>query len=245
MRDSLYLVMPAHNEGRVIGSVVARAKRKLPGALVIVINDGSEDNTAAEAISAGAHVITLPFNCGYGVALQTGLLFAYRAGAQMVVTLDADGQHEPDDVTTLMEPVIRGVADVVLGSRYLPQSHSYRVPAARRIPSFCMAKLLSLLSRQAFTDSTTGFQCLGRKALALLTSLKDFPEKTPDADLLLYLTMHGCRVREVPVTMHADAGGQSMHGVFKSLLYIPNMCTSMLGVVLGYVFSGKGGYGAH
>ena len=235
----MFIVIPAYNEARVIARVVSHTKDRFPDAHLIVVNDGSTDDTANKAASAGADVITLPFNCGYGVALQTGLLCAYRSGAALVVTLDADGQHEPDDVNRLMEPVLGGRADVALGSRYLPGSHSYAVPALRRITAFCMAKLLSLLSRQSFTDSTTGFQCLSRKAVGLLTSLKDFPERTPDADLLLYLAIHGCRVCEVPVTMHADEGGESMHGPIKSLLYVPQMCTSLLGVMLEYAFSRK------
>ncbi len=231
--------MPAHNEGAVIAKVIGRIQDNFPNAHVIVVNDGSSDNTAEEALRSGAYTITLPFNCGYGVALQTGLLHVYRCGASVVVTMDADGQHEPETIRRLMEPVANGAADVSLGSRFLPASVTYRVPALRRITATCLAKLLSLLSGQQFTDTTTGFQCLNRKALRLLTSLKDFPERAPDADLILYLVMQGLRVREVPVTMHADQGGQSMHGPIKSLLYVPNMCTSILSVLLGYAGSHK------
>lgn len=239
MAECVYIVMPAHNEARVVARVVARTKDQLPSASVTVVNDGSTDATAMEAAEAGAEVITLPFNCGYGVALQTGLIRAHRGNADLVVTMDADGQHEPDEIKRLIEPVANGQADVALGSRYLPGSKSYRVPPLRRIPSFFLARLLSLLSRQRFTDSTTGFQCLSRKALGLLVGLNDFPEKTPDADLLLYLAMRGCRIQEVPVRMHADSGGESMHGPFKSVLYLPHMFTSIVGVMLGHVFSAK------
>lgn len=234
MAGPVYVVIPAYNEGAVIGRVIGHIKRQRDDAVVIVVNDGSTDNTAEEALRAGGYVITLPFNCGYGVALQTGLVCAYRAGASIAVTMDADGQHEPDDIKRLTGPVLGGSADIALGSRYLPESVSYRVPAMRRLASACVAKLLSLLCGQHFTDSTSGFQCLNRKALELLTTLKDFPERAPDADLILLLVKRGCRVREVAVTMHADQGGESMHGPLKSLFYLPNMCTSMLSVLLGY-----------
>lgn len=239
MADTFCIIMPAYNEGRVVAKVVSRTKSRFPSARLVVVNDGSTDNTAGEAARGGAEVITLPFNCGYGVALQTGLICAYRANAFPVVTMDADGQHEPDEINRLMEPVLSGQADVALGSRYLIGSKCYRVALARRIASFFMAKLLSLLSRQALTDSTTGFQCLSKKAVGLLVELQDFPEKAPDADVLLYLAISGCRVREVPVIMHADAGGESMHGPIKSLLYLPQICTSLLGVMLGRVLSEK------
>ena len=236
MVDGFYVVMPAYNEGRTIAQVVSRTKSLFPQVSLIVIDDGSSDNTAKEAANAGAEIVKLPFNCGYGVALQAGLLRAYRAGARLVVTLDADGQHEPEEIRWLVEPVINGKADVVLGSRYLADSRTYPVRLSRRLASFCMAKLLSIFLGQSFTDTTTGFQCLGAKALGIISDLDDFPEKAPDADLLLYLAIHGCQIREVPVRMHSDSGGDSMHGPLKSLWYLPQMCTSILGVMLEHAF---------
>lgn len=234
MPESAYVVIPAYNEGAVIGKVVRRVHEAVPEARIIVINDGSDDNTAPEAAAAGARVITLPFNCGYGVALHTGLTGALRAGPDLVITLDADGQHDPGSIERLMEPVRRGDADLVLGSRYLPQSVTYRVPALRRLTARCLARLLSLLTGQRLTDTTTGFQCMNRKTLHRFVALKDFPERTPDADLILYAVMTGCRVREVPVTMHADQGGESMHGALKSMFYVPKLFTAILSVLLGY-----------
>src|SRR5262249_50258199 len=115
MPESVYVVMPAHNEGRVIASVVRRVRDVLPSACVLVVNDGSTDDTASQAAAAGARVLSLPFNCGYGVALQTGLTGAFRAGADIVLTLDADGQHEPRSIERLLRPVLAGDADLVLG----------------------------------------------------------------------------------------------------------------------------------
>jgi len=226
--------MPALNEGLVIGKVVRRVRESLLNAEVLVVNDGSGDNTATEAAAAGARVISLPFNCGYGVALLTGLTAAYRAGAEIVVTMDADGQHEPASIVPLLEPVRRGEADLSLGSRYLPGSVSYRAPALRRITSRCLGWLLSAIAGQRFTDTTTGFQGMNRQMLHRFVTLRDFPEKTPDADLILYALMTGSRVCEVPVTMHDDQGGESMHGLFKSMFYIPKLFTAILSVLLEY-----------
>jgi len=240
MPESVYVVMPAHNEGRVIASVIYRVRESLPDAHVVVVNDGSSDNTATVATAAGARVVNLPFNCGYGVALQTGLTYAFRAGADIVITLDSDGQHDPKSIEPLIKPIRKGEMDLVLGSRYLPQSVSYRVPALRRIVSHCLSLLLSFIAGQRLTDTTTGFQCMNRKTLQLFVTLKDFPEKTPDADLILYAVMTGARVWEVPVTMHEDQGGESMHGVFKSMLYIPKLFTAILSVLLEYAHQKRG-----
>jgi glycosyltransferase involved in cell wall biosynthesis len=232
--EPVYIVMPAHNEGLVIAKVVRRVRESVPDCEIIVVNDGSHDNTASEAAAAGARVVSLPFNCGYGVALLTGLTAAYRAGAELVVTMDSDGQHEPASIERLLEPVRKGEVDLTLGSRYLAGSVSYRVPVLRRITSRCLGWLLTAIAGQRLTDTTTGFQGMNRKVLERFVTLKDFPEKTPDADLILYAVMTGCRVREVPVTMHEDQGGESMHGVFKSMLYIPKLFTAILSVILEY-----------
>lgn len=234
MGDAPYVVMPAHNEGAVIASVIHGIRKVLSDAKIVVVNDGSDDDTSSEARAAGAEVINLPFNCGYGVALHTGLTRALRSGAHMVITCDADGQHEPTSIKVLMQPIASDEADLALGSRYLRDSVSYRVPILRRVTSYCLAWLLSLIAGQRFTDTTTGFQCMNRKTLLRFVTLKDFPEKTPDADLILYALMTGCRVKEVPVTMHHDQKGDSMHGALKSMFYVPKLFTSMLGVLLAY-----------
>lgn len=232
--------MPAFNEGRVIGRVIHGVREILPNAHVVVIDDGSSDNTASAATAAGARVVSLPFNCGYGVALQTGLTYAFRAGAEIVITMDSDGQHDPRSIGSLIKPVREGEKDLALGSRYLPQSDSYQVPALRRIISYCLSLLLTVIAGQRLTDTTTGFQCMNRKTLGRFVTLKDFPEKTPDADLILYAAMTGARVCEVPVIMHEDQGGESMHGTFKSMFYIPKLFTAILSVLLQYSHQKRG-----
>ena len=226
-----HVVIPAYNEAASIGSVVAGIRERIPDARIIVVNDCSRDETADLARRAGEVVVDLPFNLGYGAALQTGLMWAWRAGAQLVATMDADGQHDARDLATLLGPVARGEADIVLGSRYLPDSRCYSVPILRRAGSLFFAKLLTGILGMRISDPTTGFQCVGRKALELYATLPDFPEKTPDADLILYAHVAGCRVVEVPVTMHEDESGDSMHGLLKSLFYVPKMCVSILGIL--------------
>jgi glycosyltransferase involved in cell wall biosynthesis len=235
--NELYVVIPAFNEGACIGGVVAGVRREFSEARVVVVDDGSADRTVGEATAAGAFVISLPFNCGYGTALQTGLLYAQNHGATMVVTMDADGQHEAAEIPKLIAPLHDQSADLTLGSRYLPGSQCYPVPLSRRWGSSILSRLVSLLMGRRVCDTTTGFQGLNAKALAVYQSMPDFPEKTPDADLLLYAHMRGCRVVEVPVTMHADVTGDSMHGLYKSLFYIPKMFVSLLSIMLAYRFS--------
>jgi len=226
------VIIPAYNEAASVGRVVRGVHAVCPEARVVVVNDGSTDGTAREAARAGAALIDLPFNCGYGVALQTGLLHAQRSRADFVVALDADGQHEPAEIPKLVEPLRAGAADLVLGSRYLPGSLCYRVPRARRLVSWLFSLVVSLIMRRTIRDTTTGFQGLNARALQVYLSMKDFPETSPDADLLLYAYRRQCRVLEVPVTMHADQTGDSMHGYAKSFFYVPKMLISLFGVLL-------------
>jgi len=230
--ELVFFVIPAHNEGRSITAVIDRVRAYFSNPSIAVINDGSSDDTASKAKAAGAHLINLPFNSGYGVALHTGLIWAYRHKAQLVVTQDADGQHDPAEARKLLEVVTSGAADIALGSRYRDGSQCYPVPLARRIGSFLFAWLLTRLAHTEITDPTTGFQALNARALEVLVQLPDFPERTPDADVLLFARRSGCRILEVPVAMYTDQSNDSMHSVWKSLFYVPKMLIAMLAVIL-------------
>jgi glycosyltransferase involved in cell wall biosynthesis len=226
------IVIPAYNEGRTIAKLVEKTKRLFPCSELVVVNDGSVDDTKYEAARLGATVVDHPFNLGYGVALHTGLIWAKRNGARIVVTLDADGQHDPAEITHLLSPVMSDQADLALGSRYLKKGARYKVPLIRRMGAWMFATTLSAIIRQRITDPTTGLQCLNSKVLDLYVNLPDFPEKTPDADLIIYARRHGCRILEVPTAMYADEGQDSMHGFLKSFFYVPKMLIAMLGMIV-------------
>jgi glycosyltransferase involved in cell wall biosynthesis len=229
---ALHVVIPAFNEERSIARVIERVRGVFPQSRIAVVNDGSRDETAVRARAAGAVVLDLPFNCGYGVALHTGLLWAYRDGAQTVLTQDADGQHDAAEAIQLVEPIAAGQADLVLGSRYLENAVRYRVPISRRFGSWVFARTVSGLTGLPLTDPTTGFQAMNRKTLRVYAELPDFPARTPDADLILYAKRSGCRILERSTAMYEDESNDSMHGLVKSLFYVPNMFVSLLGMLL-------------
>jgi len=150
------VLIPARDEAATIRSVVAAARKVLPEAAVLVVDDGSSDATAAEAEAAGAEVVRHTYGAGYGAALHTGFRFARRHGLAPAVQLDADGQHEPADLPRLLEPILAGRADVVVGSRFLGP-HPAWVPLARRIGIAGVGCLASLGRRHRGTDPTSGF----------------------------------------------------------------------------------------
>ena len=162
--------------------MITGVKLKLPEAAVLVVDDGSSDATAEHARAAGAEVATLPFNAGLGTALQTGYRFAHERGFDYFAHLDADGQHPPSELDKILEPVWAGGADLVVGSRFVAdvqgQSSEFRSSRVRRFWIFALAKLLSAISGQRFTDITSGFRAGNRRAIDLFSELyqPDFGE---------------------------------------------------------------------
>ena len=227
--EKLLIVIPAYNEAGRVGAVVADVRRVLPEADVLVIDDGSEDATSAEAASAGALALSLPTNCGYGTALQTGYKYAVRHGYTLVGQIDADGQHQAEFLSTMLDVLHEG-ADLVVGSRFLAKDGHYRTPFARSLGIRLFARLASLATGQLVTDPTSGFQVM-RAEIARLFSRDVFPVDYPDADVLILLHRTGFRVREVPVQMRPSPG-RSMHSTQSTPYYVYKMLLSILVTLL-------------
>ena len=128
MPERVLIIIPAFNEGGRVGPVVRGCLAAVPSADVLVVDDGSRDNTRAEARAAGAKVLKLPVNMGYGVALQTGYKYAVRNGYEIIGQIDGDGQHRPSDLPELLTALTSSGTDVVVGSRFLSNDGHYNAP---------------------------------------------------------------------------------------------------------------------
>jgi len=224
----LLVVMPAFNEARRI-RVVAEAVGREIAADVLVVDDGSEDDTADEARRGGAIVASHPVNLGYGAALQTGYRYALRNGYEAVIQLDADGQHDPRSIATLLTALQH--ADVVVGSRFLDGS-SYRPPLVRRIGMWLFGRVASALAGRRITDATSGFQAVSRAALSFYVHER-YPVDYPDADVLAMVARSGLRLAEVPVRMLPSPAGKGMHsGILRQLYYVFRMSLALFLVPL-------------
>lgn len=228
-RARLLVMIPAFNESGRVAGVIADIRAHLPGADVLVVDDGSEDGTAREALAAGAITLTLPVNAGYGAALQTGYKYAVRHGYDLVAQIDGDGQHRAEYLLAMLESLEREGADVVIGSRFLAADGHYRASLARAVGIGLFARIATLATGQHVSDPTSGFQLM-RAEVARFFSSTVYPTDYPDADILILLHRTGFKVCEVPVQMRPSPGG-SMHTGKSSPYYVYKMLLS-IGVTL-------------
>ena len=229
INDNLAIIIPTFNEAGRIASTISGI-RKFGNADIVVVDDGSNDSTASEARAAGARVIELPFNLGYGAALQTGFKYALNRGYEFAVQMDADGQHDPLSIEALISPVLKDEVDVVIGSRFLDKGN-YKAPFVRRMGMYFFGVITSVLTGRRITDPTSGFQALNKKVMEFYAS-DAYPVDYPDADVIIMLHRQGFRFKEVPVIMH-NAAKRSMHGgILKPMYYIFKMMLSIFVTLL-------------
>ena len=224
--ERVIAVVPAYNEQGAIGAIVDEIRAFDASFDVVVIDDGSTDATATVAAEHGAAVVTLPFNLGIGGAVQTGFKYALEHGYELAVRLDGDGQHDPAELPKLLAPVERGEADIVTGSRFAGGALTYRPPLARRIGIAWFAKLVSLLTRQRVTDTTSGFQALNRKGIALFAD--DYPSDYPEVEATILVFKHRLRLTEVPVQMREREHGESSITFLRSVYYMFKVTLALL-----------------
>jgi len=229
MSDTL-VIIPAYNEADGIAGVIGTIRTAVPSADILVVNDGSRDETAAMAEKAGAIVLSHTFNMGYGVTIQTGYKYAYAHGYDYLVQIDGDGQHDPSFIPELLAPVKSGDVDFAIGSRFL-WFDSYRPSFSRRLGILFFRKLVTVIIGRSITDPTSGFQAFNRSVVKFF-STDVFPCDYPDADMLITLNLAGFRMRELPVRMFANPSGKTMHSGIKPLYYMFKMCLSIVVTLL-------------
>jgi glycosyltransferase involved in cell wall biosynthesis len=213
-------VVPAYNEAVTVAAVVEALRRHAPQFDVLVVDDGSTDQTAAIARRAGARVIRHPFNLGIGGAVQSGFTYALEHGYESMIQVDADGQHDPREIAKLhREMAWDPTLDVACGSRFLDNDHRYPAPVSRRTGIHLFAFILSHVVGQRVSDPTSGFRLYNRRAIGLFA--RDYPHDFPEVEAVLMLHHHRLRMREVPVRMYARGGGVSSLGTSgKSAYYM-------------------------
>jgi glycosyltransferase involved in cell wall biosynthesis len=213
-------IVPARNEEAAIAGVLDELRAYDPALDVVVVDDGSVDGTAAVARSRGAVVVRLPFNLGIGGAVQTGFKYALEHGYDEAVRLDGDGQHIPAELPKLIGPLEAGDADIVVGSRFAAGDGEadYKAPFARRAGIRFFSRIVSLLVRQRVTDTTSGFQALNRRGIALFAA--DYPHDYPEVEATVMVVKNRLRLKEVRVAMREREHGRSSINALRSIYYV-------------------------
>ncbi|HMB71589.1 MAG TPA: glycosyltransferase family 2 protein [bacterium] len=219
-------IVPAYNEEDSVAGVV-REVRETGLADVLVVNDGSADDTSRVAAEAGARVLDLPVNLGIGGAVQAGYLFAERHGYDVAVQIDGDGQHLPAELPRLLEPLGKGAADLVLGSRYVEKTE-YRSPIARRAGMILFSSVVTLVTGQRLLDTTSGFRAAGRPVIRYLA--RHYPQDYPEVEALVLLRRAGFRVAEVACRFRDRTTGVSSITASRSAYYVVKV---LLAIVIG------------
>lgn len=223
LAQSVLVVVPALNEQDSVADVVRDVCSALPDATCLVVDDGSSDKTGDRAREAGADVLTLPYNLGVGGAMRAGFRFARRRGYQVVVQVDADGQHDP----AALEELIAGLAhaDLVIGARFAGRG-VYGVRGPRRWAMKMLAAVMSRVARTPLTDVTSGFKAAGPRAVELFAD--NFPaEYLGDTiEALVIAARAGLQIRQVPVSMRERQAGTPSHHPVKAAIYLARACAA-------------------
>ncbi|AFM43274.1 glycosyl transferase [Desulfosporosinus acidiphilus SJ4] len=210
-------IVPALNEAGNIGSVVDNLKQVSSWLDVLVIDDGSTDQTAEVARTHGAKVISLPVNLGIGGAVQTGFIYAVKNHYDVALQVDGDGQHKAEEIQKLIEPILEEKADVTIGSRFLSKT-AYKSSRSRRTGIYLLSKTIQSVVRKKFTDPTSGFRAYNQKALRMVSA--HYSTDYPEPDAIVTLVKNRMRVIEVSVEMDARISGNSSITPFKSGYYM-------------------------
>jgi glycosyltransferase involved in cell wall biosynthesis len=227
----LLVIVPAFNEEATVAGVVREVREQLPDVPVLVIDDGSLDETAALARAAGAMVLPLPHHLGLGGAVQAGYKLAFELGFEFVIRIDADGQHDPRDIPRIERALRESGCQMAIGSRFLDGDEGHTSFARKLGVRFFRAVLRPILG-QPVRDPTSGFVGVNRQALQVFS--RSFPLEYPEIEALVVLQRRAFRFVEVPVRVRPRQGGRSTITAVRSVYYILHVLLGVLVNILKF-----------
>ncbi len=220
------IVIPAYNEEDALPAVLKELAARVPEHDVLVVDDGSSDRTSEVAREAGVRLAGLPFNLGIGGALRTGFRYAIEHGYERVVQFDADGQHQPEEVASLLQSLDEG-ADLVVGSRFASEETSYNVSRLRGGGMHFLGFVVKLLSGQRFSDTSSGFRAFSRPVLEFFA--RSYPVEYMDSvEALLLACYEGFTVVETPVAMRYRSAGVPSNRNLRLLFHCLRLMVAIL-----------------
>lgn len=216
------VIIPAYNEEESIVSTVEELLSVAPQFDYVIVNDGSRDNTRSICKERGYRLLDLPANVGLTYGFQAGIKFAQRNGYDAAIQFDADGQHRPEYIASLVDEMYGSDADIVIGSRFVTEKKSH---SARMIGSRLITFFMHLTTGKTIADPTSGMRLYRNTMFDAFSKLNDFG---PEPDSIAYLMHHGAKVVECQVEMRERAAGESYLNITRSIEYMLRTCVSIL-----------------
>lgn len=240
MKNKLLIIIPAYNEEKNIGAFIKKLKEAKIEALgdILVINDGSIDDTEDVVKSYGIDILNKPLNMGYGSTLQLGYKYAKRYDYEYIIQIDADGQHDVSNINVIYDVLVKdsedqSKPDIVIGSRFLSEENEMEVSIIKKFAIKFFRLIIKVFTGKTITDPTSGMQGLNKKAFSHYALYGNFDYRYPDINMIIQMAMLGYKIEEVPAKMYYRNQGKSMHsGIFKPIAYMVLMSLSILTIVL-------------
>jgi glycosyltransferase involved in cell wall biosynthesis len=218
------VIVPAYNERQSVAKLAKRLHRALPEFDILVIDDGSTDDTLRQ-VPVEAAVVSLPFNMGIGAAMQTGYRYAALHGYDVAVQVDGDGQHRPGEVRRLVDQLIETESDLVVGSRFLGDGR-YRQSFSRLMGIHILSTLINVFTGFAITDCTSGFRVANRRVIRAFAHW--YPDDYPEPEVILLLHRAGFKITELGVRMRQRRAGMTSIPLLRGLFYVLKVSTALL-----------------
>ncbi|MDF2881613.1 MAG: hypothetical protein K0R54_2170 [Clostridiaceae bacterium] len=241
MEKQLLVMMPAYNEEESIGVVLNKIYEAGIDEIadILVINDGSKDNTEKIVRNFKVTIINQVRNMGYGSALQVGYKYAEKKGYKYIIQLDSDGQHDVSNIKIIYDYLqnkdhgFTETPDIVIGSRFLSNSSTMKISKIKYIAISYFRLVIKIFTKDNITDTTSGLQGLNRMAFTYYAGYGNFDRRYPDINMIIQMIMLGYCVKEIPAVMHERKTGKGMHsGIIKPMKYMVIIMLSTLSIIL-------------
>ncbi len=234
-RKDVLVLLPAFNEEQNITQFLGKLilANILDFADVLIVNDGSSDNTEQIVSNEGFNVISHIYNLGYGCALQTGYKYAVRNNYRYVVQIDSDGQHDVCNIHNIINTLkSESPPDIVIGSRFLKDSAPYNMSWIRKCAITLFRAMIKGSTKQFISDPTSGLQGLNRRAFTFYSHYNHFVHSYPDANMVIQMLLNNFKFKEIPAVMHPRLNGESMHSGLKPIIYMLQMLLTTTIVII-------------
>lgn len=231
MNERILIIIPAYNEQdsilNVYNNIIQYNLENCTNYDIIVINDGSTDNTGNICMEYGIPVINLVHNLGIGGAVQTGYKYAFKKNYDYAIQFDGDGQHEISCVKDILSPIINGEAEFVVGSRFIDKSSSeFKSSFARRVGIKIISDLIKIVTGKRVYDITSGFRAANKRIIEDFAN--NYPVEYPEPITNTELLKKGVKIKEVPVKMHERETGVSSINSWKNVYFMINIILSVI-----------------